>query len=96
MLRDEPHVLAVSTEHPLPAKDSVGAADPADKLKMVAEGQAVAVPPLTDRRIRARPDLTAVAIDGIDPCQIVVASRAADENPLLPDVHRAAVRHLSA
>ncbi|MGW7532184.1 LysR family transcriptional regulator [Amycolatopsis sp. NPDC054798] len=67
-----------------------------DKVELVAEGRAVAVLPLTDCRIRARPDLTTVTIDGIDPCQIVVASRASDENPLLPDVHRAAVRHLSA
>ncbi|WP_158684589.1 hypothetical protein [Amycolatopsis orientalis] len=56
----------------------------------------MAVLPQTDRRIRTRPDLAAVPIDGIAPCQIVAASRAADPNPLLPDVHRAAVRHLSA
>lgn len=136
LLREEPRVLVVSTEHPLYAKDSVvladlteepvvpctgptttwrefwrleprpdGAAAPLapplaesyeDKLELVAEGQAVAVLPQTDCRIRSRPDLTAVPIDGIDPCQIVVATRASDENPLLPDVHRAAIRHLSA
>ncbi|WP_406640192.1 LysR family transcriptional regulator [Amycolatopsis sp. WGS_07] len=136
VLRDEPRVLVVSTEHPLSAKDSVGVADLAeepvvpctgptttwrefwrleprpdgvpapltppladsyeDKLELVAEGQAVAVLPLGDCRIRTRPDLTTVPIEGIAPCQIVVATRGDDENPLLPAVHRAAVRHLSA
>ncbi len=135
VLRDEPRVLVVSTDHPMAAKDSVGVDDLADepvvpctgatttwrrfwrleprpdgipaattpplaesyedKLELVAEGRAVAVLPIGDRRIRTRPDLTTVAIDGIDPAQVVIASRADDPNPLLPPVHRAARQHLS-
>jgi DNA-binding transcriptional LysR family regulator len=66
-----------------------------DKLEAVAEGSAVAVVPAGDRRWALRPGLAAVAIDGIEPGQVVVATRAAETNPLVGEFLRSATEFLA-
>ncbi|WP_431975411.1 LysR family transcriptional regulator [Micromonospora haikouensis] len=61
-----------------------------DKLEAIADGTAIAVVPAGDRRHTLRPGLTTVALDGVEPCQVVVAVRAADPNPLVPAFVRSA------
>jgi DNA-binding transcriptional LysR family regulator len=54
-----------------------------DKLEVVADGRAIALVPADDRRCTLRDDLVTVPVEGIDPCQVVVATRSADANPPL-------------
>jgi DNA-binding transcriptional LysR family regulator len=61
-----------------------------DKLEAIADGTAIAIVPAGDRRYSLRPDLVTVALDGIEPCQIVVATRTADTNPLVTEFVRSA------
>ncbi|MCA1221745.1 LysR family transcriptional regulator [Streptomyces sp. 8L] len=56
-----------------------------DKLDLVAEARSVLILAAGDRRPRLRPDLTTVPIEGIDPVRVVLATRAADANPLISD-----------
>jgi DNA-binding transcriptional LysR family regulator len=65
-----------------------------DKLELIADGQAVAVLPAGDRRVTLRPDLTTVPIEGVAPCQVVLATRAGEEDPLVADFHDSARTHL--
>ncbi|SEG57248.1 DNA-binding transcriptional regulator, LysR family [Actinacidiphila yanglinensis] len=53
-----------------------------DKLEAVADGRAVALVPAGDPRGALRDDLTTVPVEGIEPCQVVVAIRSGDANPL--------------
>jgi DNA-binding transcriptional LysR family regulator len=62
----------------------------ADKLEAIAEGTAIAVVPAGDRRHTLRPDLVAVPIDDIEPCQVVAATRTTDTNPLSAEFVRSA------
>jgi len=61
-----------------------------DKLEAITEGTAIAIVPAGDRRSSLRPDLVTVALDGIEPCQVVVATRTADTNPLVTEFIRSA------
>ncbi|MFF3878080.1 hypothetical protein [Streptomyces sp. NPDC001978] len=54
-----------------------------DKLEAVADGRAIALVPADDPRGALRNDLVAVPVEGIEPCQVVVATRSADANPLV-------------
>jgi DNA-binding transcriptional LysR family regulator len=54
-----------------------------DKLEVVADGRAITVVPADDRRTTLRDDLATVPIDGIEPCQVAVVTRADDRNPLV-------------
>lgn len=54
-----------------------------DTLELIAAGQAVAILPLG--LSAARPDLAAIPIRDVDPAQVVLATRVADENPLVAD-----------
>ncbi|CAL9667257.1 LysR family transcriptional regulator [Streptomyces sp. ICN988] len=54
-----------------------------DKLEAVADGRAVALVPADDRRCTLRDDLAVVPVEGVEPCQVVVATRRADANPLV-------------
>lgn len=54
-----------------------------DKLEAVADKRAVALVPADDRRCTLRDDLATVPVEGIEPCQVVVATRSADANPLV-------------
>jgi hypothetical protein len=42
-----------------------------------------------DRRPQLRPGLTSVPVEGIDPVRVVLATRAADTNPLIDDFRKA-------
>ena len=61
-----------------------------DKLEAIAEGTAIAVVPAGDRRSSLRPGLATVALDGIEPCHVVVATRATDIDPLVIEFVRSA------
>ncbi|KHO22376.1 LysR family transcriptional regulator [Mycolicibacterium setense] len=54
-----------------------------DKLEVVADGRAVALVPADDRRSTLRDDLVTMPVDGIEPCQVAVFTRADDHNPLV-------------
>ncbi|MFD7061540.1 LysR family transcriptional regulator [Streptomyces sp. NPDC059906] len=54
-----------------------------DKLEVVADGRAIALVPADDRRCTLRDDLSTVPVEGVEPCQVVVATRLADANPLV-------------
>ncbi|MGK5684130.1 LysR family transcriptional regulator [Actinoplanes sp. URMC 104] len=66
-----------------------------DKLEAIADGTAIAVVPAGDRRWTLRPGLVTVALDGVEPCRVVVATRSADPNPLVTQFVRAAKDHLA-
>lgn len=65
-----------------------------DKLELVADGRASAILPAGDRRSTVRTDLATVPVEGIDPCQVVLATRADDPNPLATAFHDIAATHL--
>ncbi|MEW1859860.1 LysR family transcriptional regulator [Streptomyces sp. NPDC088194] len=65
-----------------------------DKLEGVADGRSIALVPAYDRRCADRDDLAVVPVDGIEPCQVVVATRAGDRNPLVAGFREAAGRLL--
>jgi hypothetical protein len=44
--------------------------------------------------VTARDDLVTVAVDGIEPCHVVVATRHDDANPLVAQFRRSAKTHL--
>jgi DNA-binding transcriptional LysR family regulator len=66
-----------------------------DKLEMVAAGQAVALVAANDQRLTARDDLVTVAVEGIEPCHVVVATRREDANPLVDHFRQAAKTYLT-
>ncbi|GAA3541804.1 LysR substrate-binding domain-containing protein [Amycolatopsis ultiminotia] len=69
---------------PGPAPAGPGADDSfEDKIELVAEGHSVAILPSGDRRSTLREDLVTVPLEGIDPCQVVLATHADDRNPLV-------------
>ncbi|SFJ30000.1 DNA-binding transcriptional regulator, LysR family [Amycolatopsis sacchari] len=71
----------------------INAAD--DKIELVASGQAVAILPASARIATLRPDLTAIPLEGVEPCQVVLATRADDHGPLVTAFREYAVAHLS-
>jgi DNA-binding transcriptional LysR family regulator len=66
-----------------------------DKLEAIADGTAIAVVPASDRRFALRPGLVAVSIDGVEPCQVVVATRTDDTGPLVAEFVKSAVKFLA-
>jgi DNA-binding transcriptional LysR family regulator len=65
----------------------------ADGLELVASGQAVAIS--TGFHERSRPDITTVPLDGVDPGQIVLATRAWDRSRLVAAFRKLAATHLT-
>ncbi|WP_432827298.1 LysR family transcriptional regulator [Dactylosporangium sp. CA-092794] len=61
-----------------------------DKLEAIADGRAIAVVPADDRRFTLRKDLVTIPVEGIEPCQVVVATRSADTNLLVAHFVRSA------
>ncbi|MER6528869.1 hypothetical protein [Streptomyces sp. NPDC001508] len=53
------------------------------KPEVAADGRAVALVPADERRCTLRDDLATIPVEGVEPCQVVVATRAADTNPLV-------------
>ncbi|MEU9172288.1 LysR family transcriptional regulator [Streptomyces sp. NPDC048420] len=66
-----------------------------DKFELVASGQALAIM-AAPRPGALRPDLTTVALEGVDPAHVVLATRADDRSRLLTALHRAARNRLRA
>jgi DNA-binding transcriptional LysR family regulator len=54
-----------------------------DKLELVSDGRAVAIVPAYDKRLTLREDLVFVPIRDVEPCHVVVATRANDLSPLV-------------
>lgn len=79
--------------HPAPTGPVVESFE--DKLEVVADGQALAILPAGDRRSTLRQDLATVPIEGIDPCQVVVATRANEHDDLITDFRESARTHLT-
>lgn len=92
-LSDEELVACVSTpvvwSTPKPVGDRPAPAPPAiddgyeDKLELIATGHCVAIFPAGDRRAAVREDIALVPVTDIDPCEVVLVTRADDPNPLL-------------
>lgn len=66
-----------------------------DKVELIAGGQAVAIVPASAPIVELRPDLTTVPIEGIEPCHVVLATRAADRNRLVATFRACARAHLA-
>ncbi|WP_236790535.1 LysR family transcriptional regulator [Amycolatopsis sp. GM8] len=61
-----------------------------DKFEIIASGEAVAIIPASARVGALRPDLTTVPIEGIDPCHVVLATRADDRSRLVAAFRKSA------
>ncbi|WP_433284797.1 LysR family transcriptional regulator [Pseudonocardia sp. CA-142604] len=72
------------------APDGPLVADVEDKFELIASGQAVAIVPAGDSLRSFRPDLTTVALDGVEPSHVVVATRAGDRSRLVAAFRRCA------
>jgi DNA-binding transcriptional LysR family regulator len=66
-----------------------------DKLELVANGHAIGILPAGDRRSTLRADLATVPLKGIDPCEVVLATRANDRNPLITTFRQFTGTHLT-
>ena len=65
-----------------------------DKFELVAAGQAVVI--FVGDNIKAfRPDLTSIPLQGVDPAQVVLATRADDRSRLVAAFRRYAQTHLT-
>lgn len=92
-LSDQELVTCVSTpvvwSTPKPVGDRPAPPPPAiddsyeDKLELIATGHCVAIFPASDRRAAMREDIALVPVIDIDPCEVVLVTRADDPNPLL-------------
>ncbi|NYI90852.1 DNA-binding transcriptional LysR family regulator [Amycolatopsis endophytica] len=61
-----------------------------DKFELIAGGKAVAIVPADTRMGSLRADLTTVPLEGVEPCQVVLATRAGDTNRLVAAFRRIA------
>lgn len=66
-----------------------------DKLELIASGQAVAILPADPRADTVRPDLTTVPLHGVEPCHVVLATRAGDRGRLVTAFRKCAQAHLT-
>ncbi|WP_410573645.1 LysR family transcriptional regulator [Amycolatopsis sp. cmx-4-61] len=67
-----------------------------EKFELIAAGQLVAIVPDGVRFSRLRRDVTIVPLDGIEPCQVALATRAADRSDLLESACRTLQAHLTS
>jgi DNA-binding transcriptional LysR family regulator len=61
-----------------------------DKFELIAEGKAVAIAPAAGGAKSLRPDLTTVPLHGVEPGQVVLATRAGDRSRLVAAFRRSA------
>ncbi len=66
-----------------------------DKLEVVASGQALAVLPAGYQHGGLRPDLVTIPIEGVEPCRVVVVTRAGERNRLVAAFRESARTHLT-
>ncbi len=67
-----------------------------DKLEVIADGQGVAILPAGERRTALRQDLTSIPVEGIEPCQVVLATRVNERSRLVKAFRESAQTHLTA
>jgi DNA-binding transcriptional LysR family regulator len=67
-----------------------------DKNELIAAGQAVAVIPAGVASGSPRPDLTTIPLDGVEPSQVVLATRAGDRGRLVTAFRKCAQALLGA
>jgi DNA-binding transcriptional LysR family regulator len=77
-----------------PTPEGPVVATAADKLELVAGGQALALAPAGGDHVSLRHDLTAVPVEGIEPCRVVLAVRAEERSPLVEEFVAIAVKRL--
>lgn len=77
-----------------PAPDGPLVEDGQDKLELIAAGEAVAIV-AGSHATGLRPDLTTVPLEGVEPCHVVLATRAGDRNRLVAQFRKIAEAHLS-
>lgn len=77
-----------------PAPDGPIVEDLEDKFELIAGGQAIALAPAGGHSGPLREDLTSVPIEGVGPGQVVLATRAQDERPLVVAFRKSAQNHL--
>lgn len=78
-----------------PAPDGPLVEAHADKLEIIAGGQALALAPAADGNSAPRHDLTAVPVHGIEPCNVVIATRTREHNYLVTAFLETARSHLT-
>jgi DNA-binding transcriptional LysR family regulator len=66
-----------------------------DKLELIAGGQALALAPAGGQNGTLRHDLTAVPIEGIAPCRVVLATRVNERGSLVTAFRESARTHLT-
>jgi DNA-binding transcriptional LysR family regulator len=77
-----------------PAPDGPLVDDAEQKLELIAAGEAVAIS-AGCHVVGMRPDLTMIPIDGVEPCHVVLATRAGDRNRLVAQFRKIAEAHLT-
>jgi DNA-binding transcriptional LysR family regulator len=77
-----------------PAPDGPLIEDGDDKLELIAAGEAVAIA-AGSFAARARPDLTTIPLEGVEPCHVVLATRAGDRSRLVAQFRKIAEAHLT-
>lgn len=65
-----------------------------DKIELIASGQAVAIVPAIAGLTSLRSDLTTVPLEGVEPSQVVLATRAGDRSRLVAAFRKCAQAHL--
>ncbi len=65
-----------------------------DKAELVAAGQAITIIPAGEHTGRLRPDVTTIPLEGVEPSQVVLATRAGDRNRLVAAFRKFAEAHL--
>jgi DNA-binding transcriptional LysR family regulator len=78
-----------------PAPDGPLVSAVADKVELIAAGEAVAIVPAGSCASSFRPDLVAIPLEDVEPSQVVLATRTADRNRLLGAVRKTLQTHLS-
>ncbi|GAA2138874.1 LysR family transcriptional regulator [Actinomadura napierensis] len=64
-----------------------------DKFEAIAAGEAVGI--LPSRHATRHPDLTTIALEGVEPCHVALATRAGDRNRLVAAFRDHAQTHLT-
>ncbi|WP_280449843.1 LysR family transcriptional regulator [Nocardia brasiliensis] len=73
-----------------PAPDGPLVSHIEDLFELIASGQVVAIVPAGLRGEGTRPDLTSIPLHGVEPCQVVLATRAGDNAHLVAAFRRSA------
>jgi DNA-binding transcriptional LysR family regulator len=66
-----------------------------DKTELIAAGQAVAIIPDGEHTRRLRPDLTTIPLEGVEPSQVVLATRVGERNRLVAAFRKLAEAHIT-